>query len=361
MTASHTTPTPLLERYRGCILGLAIGDALGHPTEFVPSLPAIRSRWGPRGVTTFECTEDHPAGTFTDDTQMAVAAARALIRAGRSDLDTLMAMLGVEFVAWSRSSENDRAPGGACMAGCSALSSGAAWRQAGVAQSKGCGAAMRAAPFGLYFADDVPTMVQTSAAQSVLTHRHPTGIASSVAAAAAVAHVCRGEDLATLVDSVRAAVERLDAQFLIDLGCPSGLAHSTGNGEMLASLSRLVGVQDVESDDVCSLLGQGWVGEEAVTAAIWCVLRAQGAFRDSVLRGANSSGDSDSIACIAGAIAGSLGGVSAIDPVWISGVEKTHTLDLLACTLYRAKRGEHIGRTEASLDLFGADRDSRPA
>src|SRR5580658_6826492 len=102
MTASHTTPTPLLERYRGCILGLAIGDALGHPTEFVPSLPAIRSRWGPRGVTTFECTEDHPAGTFTDDTQMAVAAARALIRAGRSDLDTLMALLGVEFVAWSR-------------------------------------------------------------------------------------------------------------------------------------------------------------------------------------------------------------------------------------------------------------------
>ncbi len=216
---------------------------------------------------------------------------------------------------------------------------------------------MRAAPFGLYFADDVPAMVRTSAAQSVLTHRHPTGIASAVAAAAAVAHACRGEDLATLMDFVRAAVKRLDAQFLVDLGCPSGLAHSTGNGEMLASLSRLVVVQDVESDDVCSLLGQGWVGEEAVTAAIWCVLRAQGAFRDSVLRGANSSGDSDSIACIAGA----LGGVSAIDPVWISSVEKTHTLDLLACTLYRAKQGEHIGRTEASLDLFGADRDYRPA
>ncbi len=43
---------------------------------------------------------------------MAVAAARALIRAGRSDLDTLMALLVIEFVAWSRSSENDRAPGG---------------------------------------------------------------------------------------------------------------------------------------------------------------------------------------------------------------------------------------------------------
>jgi ADP-ribosylglycohydrolase len=141
-----------LDRFRGCIVGLAVGDALGHPTEFVPSVRAIRSRWGESVVTTFEATEDHPPGTFTDDTQMSIAAARALIRAGHAGTDRLMTTLAREFVAWAGSPENDRAPGGACMSGCHALAAGAHWREAGVAHSKGCGAAMRAAPFVLYFA-----------------------------------------------------------------------------------------------------------------------------------------------------------------------------------------------------------------
>src|SRR5690242_21080270 len=104
-----------LDRYRGCILGLAIGDALGHPTEFVGSVRGIRERWGERGVTGFEPSGRHAAGTFTDDTQMTIAVARALVRAGHDDLDRLMQTMGEEFVAWSRSPENNRAPGGTCL------------------------------------------------------------------------------------------------------------------------------------------------------------------------------------------------------------------------------------------------------
>src|SRR5208283_5426565 len=109
--------------------------------------------------------------------------------------DRLMMTLASEFVAWAASPANDRAPGGACMTGCRALAAGASWREAGVAGSKGCGAAMRAAPFGLYFAEDGDALVRAAAAQSALTHRHPTGIASSVAAAAAVATALRSESL----------------------------------------------------------------------------------------------------------------------------------------------------------------------
>jgi len=88
-----------LHRFRGCIVGLAVGDAFGHPTEFVPNVRAIRARWGDLGVTTLEATADHPAGTFSDDTQMSIAAARALIRAGHAGTDRLMAILADEFVA----------------------------------------------------------------------------------------------------------------------------------------------------------------------------------------------------------------------------------------------------------------------
>lgn len=344
-----------IDRFRGCIIGLAVGDALGHPTEFIPSVRAIRARWGNRGVTTFEATADHPPGTFTDDTQMSIAAARALIRAGHAGTDRLMTTLANEFVAWAASPANDRAPGGACMTGCHALAAGASWREAGVGGSKGCGAAMRAAPFGLYFADDVDALVRAAAAQSALTHRHPTAIASSVAAAAAVASALRSERLGGLVASVRAHVERVDETILFAAGCEPALARSIGNRQMLAALDRVEQTLDLETDDVCSVLGGAWVGEEAVATALWCVLRAQGEFSAAVLTGANSSGDSDSIACIAGAIAGAAWGLPAIDATWVRDVESSALLDHLARALYEAKHGQDALFTDQALDPFGAE------
>jgi ADP-ribosylglycohydrolase len=343
-----------LERTRGSMLGLAIGDALGHPTEFVGSVRAIRERWGDRGVTDFEPTSRHPAGTFTDDTQMTIAVARALIRSGHDDVDALMRTMTDEFVAWSQSPDNNRAPGGACMNGCRQLARGVPWREAGARDSKGCGAAMRAAPVGLFFADDIDALVRVAAAQSALTHRHPTGIASSVAAAAAVAHVVREGSLAGLVSFTRRCVERLDEELLVASGCAVELASSIGIREMSAALDATERVADVESDDPCELLGGAWIGEEAVATALWCVLRAKGDFRESVLRGANSSGDSDSIACIAGSIAGALVGFDGIDATWTSRVEKTAMLDELARALDRVKRGKH--ETAEGVDPFGAGR-----
>ncbi|WP_394839085.1 ADP-ribosylglycohydrolase family protein [Pendulispora rubella] len=345
-----------LERFRGSILGLAIGDALGHPTEFVSSVAGIRARWGERGVTDFEPSGGHPAGTFTDDTQMSIAVARALVRNGHGDLDATMRVLGEEFVAWARSRENNRAPGGTCLRGCSNLERGAPWREAGVANSKGCGAAMRAAPVGLYFAEDTDALVRVAAAQSSLTHRHPTGIASSVAAAAPVAFAIRERTTEGMLAFTRACVARLDAAFLVDMGCTPALAETIGAHEMLAALDAVEAAQHQESDDVCKLLGGAWIGEEAVATALWCVLRARGDFRDAVLRGANSSGDSDSIATIAGSIAGALVGTAGIDPSWIARVEKSAALDRLAQALHRTKHGADEPSTEADLDPFGAQR-----
>ena len=233
---------------------------------------------------------------------------------------------------------------------------GAPWRQAGVADSKGCGAAMRAAPVGLFFADDVDALVRVAAAQSALTHRHPTGIASGVAAAAPVAHVLREGTLDGIVAFTRSCVERVDAALLVEVGCVPSLAEAIGAGEMLAALDELEQRKDTEDEDVCALLGGAWIGEEAVATALWCALRAKGSFRDAVLRGANSSGDSDSIACIAGSIAGALGGVDGIDPAWVAGVEKTAMLDALARSLHRVKHGAAEPATSPELDPFDAER-----
>jgi ADP-ribosylglycohydrolase len=342
-----------VERFRGSMLGLAIGDALGHPTEFVGSVRAIRERWGERGVLDLVPVGEHPAGTFTDDTQMAICVARALIRKGHAPLDELMEVLGREFVAWSISRENNRAPGSACMRGCHNLAQGVAWRKAGVNDSKGCGAAMRAAPIGLYFADDIDELVRVAAAQSALTHRHPTGIASSVAAAAVVAHAVRDGSLTGVIPFARACVEELDEALLVEVGCSKELASSIGTREMLAALDETEGALDKETDDVCSLLGGAWIGEEAVATALWCVHRAQGDYREAVVRGANSSGDSDSIACIAGSIAGALAGLSGLPSDWVQIVEKTELLDALSLALYRARKSGDESAT--ALDPYGAE------
>ncbi|NUP04781.1 MAG: ADP-ribosylglycohydrolase family protein [Polyangiaceae bacterium] len=355
MSAAGPNQVERVDRFRGCLLGLAIGDALGHPTEFVASVPDIVARWGGR-VETFQAAGVHRPGTFTDDTQMTIGVARALIRRGHGSTDELMTVLGQELVAWLRSPQNDRAPGGTCLRGCSALEGGTPWQSAGVAASKGCGAAMRAAPIGLYFADDIEAMIVAAAAQSVLTHRHPTGIASSVAAAAPVAHVVRTGSLDGIVAFTRACVNALSEDLLVDIGCPDDLARSIGVSEMLRKLDELDACVGAETDDVCSLLGEAWVGEEAVATGLWCALKAGRDYRASIVRGANSAGDSDSIATIAGSISGALVGIDAIDEHYRAGVEKSEIIDGLARALFDASIGEDLPRTGPALDVFGAER-----
>jgi len=92
--------TPTLEQYRGAIYGLAIGDALGWPKEGT----------GPVHVDGPVSDLPDPA-LYTDDTQMSLALARALLRAGDDSHETLMQAVAEEFVAWGMSLDNNRAPG----------------------------------------------------------------------------------------------------------------------------------------------------------------------------------------------------------------------------------------------------------
>ena len=95
-----------LNRAKGVVYGLAIGDALGRATEFM-SLQSIKSTYGQDGITDLP----EPA-LFTDDTQMSVAIAEALIRAGEKDLEAIMQAVKDEFVKWLHSPENTRGPRG---------------------------------------------------------------------------------------------------------------------------------------------------------------------------------------------------------------------------------------------------------
>jgi len=80
-------------------------------------------------------------------------------------------------------------------------------------------------------------------------------------------------------------------------------------------------------------LGEGWVGEEAVALALYCFLSYPDDYVTTGLRGANTNGDSDSIASIAGGISGARLGLGAIPKDWCQKIEKSKYLDTLSLRL----------------------------
>jgi len=306
----------MVERYVGCILGLAVGDALGFPTEFV-SLAEIRDRHGRDGITDFVSYHRFPLGTFTDDTQMSCALAEALLESRGADLETVMAAVTRRFVAWSVAPDNNRAPGMSCLSGCRALAAGVPWRTSGVPDSKGCGSAMRSAPIGLLHHGDLGAIVELGQATSLPTHGHPCALAGSVATAAAVSLALADTEPMALFEGVMATVEPISAEFA-------------------RHLARVPDALTLESDQALALLGEGWVAEEAVAAALYCFLASPRDYRRTVLRAANSNGDSDSLACIAGAVSGAYNGLEAIPEHWRQGVEKSDYLHDLGRRLFDA-------------------------
>jgi ADP-ribosylglycohydrolase len=176
------------------------------------SLKNIQSKYGPDGI------QDLPEqALYTDDTQMTVSIAEALIKAGDQDLETIMDAVRDEFIKWRHSPENNRAPGNACLAGVS------------------------------------------------------------------------------------------------------------------NKVDRCLDWNDEEK--ALKALGEGWIGEEAVALALYCFLRYPKNYRKAVLRGANTNGDSDSIACIAGSISGAYLGIDAVPDDWIKRIEKSKYLEEIAGNL----------------------------
>ncbi len=303
------------DRYRGCMLGLAIGDALGFPVEF-RSLADIRTSYGPHGITGF-IEGSHPPGTFSDDTQMSVALAEGLLEAGECGTEALMATVAERFVDWSESPQNDRAPGTTCTAACAQLAAGVHWREAGRNDSKGCGTAMRAAPVGLYYHGRTERLIEVAEAQSLCTHGHPCATAGSVAVALGVSLALEGRASGEWTRALCRAARRYDAGF----------------ADRLILCEHLL---NQGADVALERIGPGWVAEEAVAAALHCVLRHPDDYRAAVLLAANTEGDSDSIACIAGALSGARNGLRAIPQEWAQRVEARDRLLQLADRLYAA-------------------------
>lgn len=328
-------------RVRGCLLGGAIGDALGSPVEFA-SLDRIRATHGAQGVSGLTADGEGVVGRVTDDTQMTLFTAEGLVQAHERErhkdigggwprlvrdaygrwLDTqrlpgppagVRGGLAAQPWLYAR-----RAPGNACLSGLAqdfVPDPAAALGRPGPvnSDSKGCGAVMRSAPFGLTRAS-AGTAFAMAARCAQTTHGHPTGYYSAGTFAAIVAHLVEG-------DSPEGAVLRA-----LRL-----LARHPGHEETTAALHRALGLAEegAPTAERVEALGAGWIAEEALAIAVYCAL-AEPDVRRALLLSVNHSGDSDSTGAICGNLLGARHGDHRLPQEWLEAVEGRAAIAVVA-------------------------------
>jgi ADP-ribosylglycohydrolase len=311
----------------GSLFGSAYGDALGAPTEFqdYETIVATYGPGGPRRLT------GDPA-LVTDDTQMMLAVGEALVAAGPVTPEAFEPPLRKAFLAWEIDPENNRAPGDTCLRACALLRDGRPWQQASQVQSKGCGANMRVTPVGLLPGLTDEQRSGAAQLQAALTHGHPTGLAASELTAYAVHWLRRGLQPADLLGALRrrcvAQRSTYHDRWLGDLWKVAGAGSATefialGWDECGAALDRVAEAlaRGAYLGDPCLATGAGWIAEEALATALYCYLISPNEPVAVLGRAAATSGDSDSIACLAGAFVGAARGLAVWPEAWQTRIE----------------------------------------
>ena len=339
-------PAPVRERYQGCLLGGAVGDALGAPVEFMSRIE-ILGRFGPHGLTELVLAYGK-LGAITDDTQMtlftAEGALRAYVRGTLRGICHPPTVLHHAYLRWlytqgehlpkdhefllngwlieQKDLSARRAPGNTCI---ESLRSVSKIGKPAQNNSKGCGGVMRIAPIGMLFhaltqsnldaqSENFQRAFDLGCDAAALTHGHPTGFLVAGVMAALVFDLLDGVELPSAIENV---IPLLKAR------------HS--HEETLAALeeARRLSQSDTAAPDAIRHLGGGWIAEEALAIGVFCALKAT-SFEDGVILAVNHDGDSDSTGLIAGHLLGAMLGLSEIPARWLATLELRGVIEEVA-------------------------------
>lgn len=271
----------LLNRLRGCAVGAAIGDALGMPLEFGPPPPEDAFvREMKRGRL--------PAGTFTDDTEMALALAQSLLAQRPLDPDDLAA----RFVSWVNANPPD--VGLHTNKVLRRIDAGASWEEAVEAvmkqnpDSAGNGSLMRAWPVAVAYWDDIDNLLVDSWRQSRITHPHPDTLAASAYLNVTLYHIFRGSDPGMALILASTLVRMDDALWRV--------------------------VENAPYRERADLQNSGWV-RDTLQSAVWGITTTD-SFEEALVQVVNLGNDADTAGAVVGALAGAYYGFDGIPDRW---------------------------------------------
>ena len=331
--------TAIAERFSGCLLAGAIGDAMGAPVEFMSSVE-IDSLTHGEGVNQF-----YPAygklGAITDDTQMTLFTCEALLQASNDEncsSEQVISYFNQAYLHWLNTQQEAsplpltytshllnvpslnarREPGITCI---TSLRNKPSLQALAENESKGCGGVMRAAPVGLFavrkaLSDEVTFRLGAQCAH--VTHGHPTGYLSA--------------GLFAVI--IRCLIQGMTLRAAIDVGLQELQRHN-GHEETLLSVQRalMLSATGLSHRQAIQMLGEGWVAEEALAIALYCVLVAKD-FSQLINYSVSHGGDSDSTGSIAGNLWGAMHGLNGIPQPWLAQLEAHQCINQMALALF---------------------------
>lgn len=313
------TAANLTDRVLGCVLGGAVGDALGAPFEglwshCIPEAPGL--------LAGFAEYEGFPRGQYTDDTQLTVATLQSVVRLGHLDPGDV-----ARSIARLWRSQAVVGPGGACTAAADCLLAGGHWSECGAPVGQaGNGTAMRTAALGLYFLSRPGELPEAVAQVSRITHQDPRSIAGGVAVASAARAL--------------AAQPRVDADVLCRTVAEDMRPFHPAFAELVAGLPARLGGEAADALEYVA-----WSGGEArefeeviitpyvvptVLAALWAVTCFPASWSQATAAAIRLGGDVDTLGAIVGGLMGARLGLGAVPDHLTRGVLNAKRLRKLA-------------------------------
>lgn len=282
-----------LERAQLSLEGLAFGDAFGD-RFFIRSGP-VEDLIAQRAL-------PGPPWSYTDDTEMALSIVGVLARFGSVDQDWLARSFACHY-------DVNRGYGPAMHGLLARIREGAHWRDEARRLfsgqgSHGNGAAMRVAPLGAYFADDLATAASHAARSAEVTHAHPEGIVGAVAVALAAAWAARLAD----ADQVPSRAEFLELVLaeLPPSDVRGGIARAIHLGPEASVRLAVAALGN----------GEGLSAQDTVPFALWCAAGHLDDLEDALWTTVSGLGDRDTTCAIVGGIVAARTGIRALPTDW---------------------------------------------
>jgi ADP-ribosylglycohydrolase len=294
----------LRQRFRGAVLGVAIGDAIGMPAEGM-SASEIKQNFG--RITDFlpSPLNNLKAGEWTDDTGQMIVLAESILETTYFNPENF----AMRLESWAKG----KRIGPTTRKALKNLAMGISWRKSGV-YADTCGAVMRIAPIGLAYHFSIDLVERYAVVSSVVTHRGEGAVSGAVAVATAIACICSNFSFKELVREV--------------------ISRSGEYDELMAKkIQHALKIANANLNFAAEKLGTSMYSWDAVPMAFYCLFSSH-SYKECVLKAANAGGDTDSIAAMAGGMKGAEVGVDNIPSKWVKMVKDHEYLLELADGLY---------------------------
>ncbi len=297
----------LKERFKGCIIGVGIGDALGAPVEGFTE-EEIKEKYGEIKDYVTNKSLELKRGEYTDDTSMTLCILEALVENGFFDIHSIIK----KFLKWFN--EHPKGIGNTTFNALYLIEQGYTYDEASkmayTTLSAGNGAAMRVAPIPLFdYKKGIETVVQDTIDASIITHYHPESIAGAIATSLIIYHNIHRGDKNKLIE------------FLLGKG-----REFIQNNKILNAIESVPEISENE-------LQRGGYIVDTLKTSLWIFLNTEN-FIEAIQNSVNGGGDTDTIGAIVGAFAGSYYGIKNIPENYIKALKNSNYIMELAEKLY---------------------------